>query len=619
MTGSPILRKLDGEKTMKRQRTGMAALAIVLALLLTLSACASGKPAPSATDAAAPAQTQKGETSGTQEPADVQMPSVDTFGNTLLGSLVISPEDEQEQPGEDDPAEELDLSAMESYMAMRGGMKWTIEEVEPEELDEEGSAAMDRAMRAYVPTTDAVIINEAKHFYVYDRLTPEEQDFYDAMYLVAIDPTTKDNIVSLRTSKDPRGREFGWTFASAQMALSYDHPELWWISPFNGQYDIDAYFSREENGDYDIRLQMNDPYVGFEKDVAAFNTAVGDVISGIDTSRSEMEIAQEVHDRLIEMAVYDYDVMNKNTDDLAHTAYGVFVSNSAGTPHHCVCDGYSLAYTYILQQLGFEATLVTGMAGQSGQLGGHAWSIVRIEDRWYEVDSTWDDYTELADQVSAEYAADSLEYRIFMEMIDDADYMNKLEHYLYAVETAQIQNYKPDSELVYHTKDGKYKITMVSESERQRFCDYPETKDSFQGYLTTLLPIADGTLLPPDTSDTPDTPDTPDNDPSKEEVPDEGDNIWGTYYVTGINGNPESVLIEAWGADYYKELDMFELRKDGTGTLYEEGREMPFVYTLTDGKLTMTFEGGYVTMDHDGKYITFVAGTGDVLTFDKLK
>lgn len=64
--------------------------------------------------------------------------------------------------------------------------------------------------------------------------------------------------------------------------------------------------------------------------------------------------------------------------DLAHTAYGCLVADSSGNPNYAVCDGYTLAMEYLLQQCGIEAAFIGGMAGFSqADAGGHAWNIVK--------------------------------------------------------------------------------------------------------------------------------------------------------------------------------------------------------------------------------------------------
>lgn len=51
-----------------------------------------------------------------------------------------------------------------------------------------------------------------------------------------------------------------------------------------------------------------------------------------------------------------------------------------------VCAGYARALQYLLQQFDIPCYYVTGYAGEN-----HAWNIVKLDDGYYNVDSTWDD------------------------------------------------------------------------------------------------------------------------------------------------------------------------------------------------------------------------------------
>ena len=216
-----------------------------------------------------------------------------------------------------------DAQVISGINMMRRGFIPEIKVVEPEELTADEENQMDRAMRAYTPGDETPIVNNSTYYYFYDQLTPEMQSIYDAIYLVAMDPTTKDNIITLYTDKNPKSNEFAMEYYSALLAIGYDHPELWWIYPWNGTYSVDAFVGQPANGHNTVYLQMNQTYDNFEKDVDAFNTAVDRFLADIDTTKSDAEIALQVHDKLIKMAIYDNEVLNKNLNDFAHTAFGL--------------------------------------------------------------------------------------------------------------------------------------------------------------------------------------------------------------------------------------------------------------------------------------------------------
>lgn len=88
-----------------------------------------------------------------------------------------------------------------------------------------------------------------------------------------------------------------------------------------------------------------------------------------------------------ELAIHDYIVTNCEygyvdySNDYAYRAYGVLVQGKA------VCNGYAEAMALLLNCVGVENEIMTGWA--SGEL--HAWNRVKLDGKWYQVDSTWDD------------------------------------------------------------------------------------------------------------------------------------------------------------------------------------------------------------------------------------
>ena len=56
-----------------------------------------------------------------------------------------------------------------------------------------------------------------------------------------------------------------------------------------------------------------------------------------------------------------------------------------------VCDGFSSAFVLLAQKLGFECMLVVGRSAYtSSTLQEHAWNIVKVRNKYYHMDVTWD-------------------------------------------------------------------------------------------------------------------------------------------------------------------------------------------------------------------------------------
>jgi len=509
----------------------------------------------------------------------------------------------------------------------------TIEVKEPEIYTAEQIAKANRSMRDYKRSVDAQIVNNAKEYFVYGKLTKEQQAIYDAYYLLAQDPTTQENIVSFQTSVDINSEEILAELYTPMLALVYDHPELWWMNVWNGTVEVGFGVGDQKNGKTTIYSGFIKTYDTFEKDVAAFNKSVNEFLSGINTNVSEEKIALQVHDKLIDWVTYDDPVLQDGLLDFAHTAFGPLVRNSRGNEHWCVCDGYAQAYVYLLQQLGVTAAVVVGPvsnAGADGQMGLHAWNIVRMDGRWYEVDTCWDDFTYFPDMVRNQMDKSTNGYEYYLEMVNDNVYMDRLYHYMFQLTTKQIENYQVPESLYYTSRDGRVRFCIIGDSQRWRQHVKPETGSDFVVKYTVLLPEADGSL----TSGGGSTTEVDDDDWDDE------DDIWdggsgdihdliggtdykqiaGSYYVSKYNQYDQATLEKYYGKDYYKQLSMFDLKANGTGTIYENGSTLNFYYIFDGYYLYLYSEnGGCLFLQYDQGNFLMYDYYGNVYTFSKLK
>lgn len=76
-----------------------------------------------------------------------------------------------------------------------------------------------------------------------------------------------------------------------------------------------------------------------------------------------------------------------------HTAYQLKTTESPYTPYSIlfnqegVCEGYALTAYLLLQAADVEIRYISGKAGG----GLHAWNMVKLENQWYHLDTTWND------------------------------------------------------------------------------------------------------------------------------------------------------------------------------------------------------------------------------------
>ncbi len=326
--------------------------------------------------------------------------------------------------------------------------------------------------------------------YYYSQLSEEDRRIYDAMYGVALDPTTTENVAMLQVSWDVYDDE-AWTehCYKVSFALAYDHLELWWISRRNGingfhyAYNI----SPDPDGTYGIYINMDHVYETAEQDITSFNQAVDAFLAKIDPSAGEESLARQVHDGLLQLVSYNESIYESQGNDLARTAYSAMVADSSGHPHSALCSGYATAYAYLLQRLGVEATIILGMAGYSGgALEGHVWNIVKIGGSWYEVDVTWDDtLNNIIQNLYKDYTSDPNRYQLFYESATDPAFTEQVSHTLFMLKTSEIRSL--NRQIRFTASNGWY-WDWQHVSERYRFDELdPSTID---GHLMKLAPLA---------------------------------------------------------------------------------------------------------------------------------
>jgi len=107
---------------------------------------------------------------------------------------------------------------------------------------------------------------------------------------------------------------------------------------------------------------------------------IDEIVSGVDESWSDAEKALYLHEYMAVHFDYDHDEYSDSTlMELQHTAYGMLKNGKA------VCEGYAWLYDILLHRVGVDAMLL-----ESVEIG-HGWNLVKIDDKWYHVDVTWDD------------------------------------------------------------------------------------------------------------------------------------------------------------------------------------------------------------------------------------
>lgn len=109
---------------------------------------------------------------------------------------------------------------------------------------------------------------------------------------------------------------------------------------------------------------------------------IQNIIGQIDPNMPEASKAYKVYELLASEIEYAYDE-NGEIDigtDNAQGLRGALINN------RCVCAGYAKALQQVLESIGIECKYLSGETSVEG----HAWNQIKIDDKWYNVDLTYD-------------------------------------------------------------------------------------------------------------------------------------------------------------------------------------------------------------------------------------
>ena len=108
----------------------------------------------------------------------------------------------------------------------------------------------------------------------------------------------------------------------------------------------------------------------------------------IDGTKSLTERALTIHDYIVNEMDYAYesDGVTPESELWAHNIAGIAVNKAS------VCEGYAKTFDYLCGFFGLQTLTVVGEAYQNGQSIGHAWNLLYLDEEWYPVDATWNDY-----------------------------------------------------------------------------------------------------------------------------------------------------------------------------------------------------------------------------------
>ncbi len=111
------------------------------------------------------------------------------------------------------------------------------------------------------------------------------------------------------------------------------------------------------------------------KEEQALDSKIKGALQALELEKASQEQkVKAIHDYIIKRISYDSTLQKAS-------AYEAMMDQSA------VCEGYSMLAYRMFTEAGLESRIISG----TGDGVAHAWNIVKVEGKWYNIDLTWDD------------------------------------------------------------------------------------------------------------------------------------------------------------------------------------------------------------------------------------
>ncbi len=198
--------------------------------------------------------------------------------------------------------------------------------------------------------------------YYYDRLSENEKEAYDRILDKIIAMPEKIRIP--RIDREELNNVF--------TALHYDNPLLFFVGS-NCRVSTVGFLSY-----FQVDYTMS--YSEYLSAIQEVEAAADSLLASLTDPQDEWLCEYELHNAIINSCKYNA------YSEYDSSVYGVLCLKNAS------CEGYSKTMKYLLDRLGIEAYVLSGVATDvDGNSDLHMWNIVKINGEYSHLDVTWDD------------------------------------------------------------------------------------------------------------------------------------------------------------------------------------------------------------------------------------
>ena len=145
-------------------------------------------------------------------------------------------------------------------------------------------------------------------------------------------------------------------------------------------WTVKATISGNSNKGYDLDIFYGVSYLSSLGQEEKVDEEVSNLLKSLDLSnKTDYQKVKAIYDYICSNVTYDHDNLNDKSYSLKYTAYAALINKTA------VCQGYASLFYRLALDAGVDTRVISGEAG-----GPHAWNIVKLNGKYYNLDSTWD-------------------------------------------------------------------------------------------------------------------------------------------------------------------------------------------------------------------------------------
>lgn len=134
---------------------------------------------------------------------------------------------------------------------------------------------------------------------------------------------------------------------------------------------------------YYVTLSYTLTYYTDAAQEAEMDVAVSSLLADLNPEGLDYRKFWTIYEWTCNNVTYDNANLNDDRYKLKHTAYAALINGTS------VCQGYAVLLYRLALELGIDCRVITGDSNGDG-VTDHAWNIVKIDGRYYNLDATWD-------------------------------------------------------------------------------------------------------------------------------------------------------------------------------------------------------------------------------------